>query len=72
MEKHNLNLYSAKNDPTITFGQIKLNIESGQNCAKTIFSVVESLSANTHIGTNFMDKYVTSIHPTKRRLKPFS
>lgn len=35
-----------------------------------MFNVVENLSVKLLTGTNIMDKFVTSIYPAKRRLKP--
>lgn len=46
-----------------------LYIGLGDLCAKTIFNIVETLSINIVIGTDFVDKIVKSIHLTRSWLK---
>lgn len=71
-EHLHLNLCSATNDRIITLGQVKLYIELSDLCTMTKLNEIESLSVSMLIGTDFMDKHVTSIYITKRKLKPLS
>lgn len=70
--EHNLNLYPATNGPIIT-------LEQNQTLHKILWSprrstiyVVETLSIKRFIRTDFVEKYITSIHSQTRRLKPIS
>lgn len=68
--EHSMNLCYAMNERTITLGQIKLYRRRGDLCAKKIINVVKTLSVNIIIAIYFIDKYLTSMYPTERRLKP--
>lgn len=71
-EKPKLNLRSTKNDPNIALRQIDLYPRLGDVSAKTIFNVVEAMSVNIFIETDFSDNYVESTYSTKRRPKALS
>lgn len=69
-KEYNLYLYPATNDSIVTLKHINIYLRLGDLWTETSFVVVEALSVNILIGTNFMDKYVRSIYPIERILKP--
>lgn len=69
--KQELNLCSATNDPVIILRQTSLRKRLGRLQTYVTFNVMETLSVNIIIGKNFIDKYVTGIHPFERKVKLF-
>lgn len=68
--EQNVNLLSSMDGQIITLGKVDPYIRLGNLRAKTTFNVIEAIFVNIVVGTNFMDKHVTSIHFTKRWLIP--
>lgn len=69
-KKHSLNLSSATNDPIVTLVQVELFRRLVDLYAKTIFNMAETLSVRILIRTRYMSKYVTSMHPTEKQVRP--
>lgn len=66
---HSLYLCSATNGPIVSLGRIKLYQGFGDLRVKTIFIVIETLSVDILIGTDFLDKYATGSYSTEKQLK---
>lgn len=60
----------ATSDSIITLGQIRPWFRLEDLRANKVFNVVEPLSVNIFIETDFKDKYLTGIYPMERCFKP--
>lgn len=70
MNEHSVDLITATSDQIITIREADLYIRLGGLDAMPAFFVVESLSVNIPIGTDFMNGYVRKIYSTGKPLKP--
>lgn len=68
-KEHNMNIFTATNDPIITWKQTKFYKVLEELHAKTIFKAVETSSGNIFIVTYFTDRYVKSTYHKERRHK---